>query len=168
MTRRTRLNLGLFATGLTLTLWAWGCEPTKAPSLTEVPTPAEAPPSDRGSEDRLLPTEQQLQICMENSYRGEPPANGDCRWIPNVVGITEDDPWGRFNCRTMDSCGESLYLTLLDRPGCFIEPAGPPDYYDIVYYSNIQSRGAPEYLGDPLGFEVPCPKGYPNSLKPQS
>lgn len=140
----TRVGLGLLATGLTLL----AC--------------TEAPHSDRGSTEAplRLPTEREYQTCAENSMRGDGPASGDCNAVPNGP-IAEDDPWGRFDCRTMGNLActstGSLDFELLDRPGCFMEPANGLTGWTVVRYSNIRGRGAPEFLGDPLGFEVPCP-----------
>lgn len=43
-----------------------------------------------------------------------------------------------------------------------MEPSNTPDGWEIIFYSRISGRGAPEYIGDPLGFEVRCPdkKGH--------
>lgn len=141
----TRIGLGLLATGLTLL------------------GSTEAPRHDRGSAkapEFRDATEREFQTCAENSMRGNGPANGDCQHVPDGF-FYEDDPWGRWNCRADGNgiCAPSapLDFELLDRPGCFIEPSSTPSGWEIIWYSNIRGRGAPEFLGDPLGFEIPCP-----------
>lgn len=104
------------------------------------------------------------------------PITGDCLVVPKVGTIHEDDPWGRWDCRTMGNhtCGDGAgNLTIWfevdgalqgfdvndpHRPGCFVEPSDTPEGYDVIHYSRISGRGPPEYIGDPLGFEVRCPR----------
>lgn len=103
------------------------------------------------------------------------PITGDCNVVPVGGTLYEDDPWGRWDCRTMGNrtCGDGAgNLTIwfeIDgalqgfdindphRPGCFVEPSTTVAGYEVIAYSRISGRGAPEYLGDPLGFEVRCP-----------
>lgn len=111
MTFRDRVGLGLLATGLTLTLWAGGSEPTKAPTLTEAPTTlpgsTEAPPGLRHA------TEREEHVCQENTLRGDGPREGFlCQYVlvdewGFDVDVVDGDPWGRWNCATMGNfiCG---------------------------------------------------------------
>lgn len=104
------------------------------------------------------------------------PVTGDCNVVPIGGTLYEDDAWGRWDCRTMGNrvCGDGAgNLTIWfeiggtlsgfdvndpHRPGCFVEPADTPEGYDVIFYSRISGRGAPEFIGDPLGFEVRCPR----------
>lgn len=88
---RTRMALGLLGSGLVLTLSAAG-SPVQPRLRASTEAPAKAPGRNA--------TELEEQLCQENAYRGEPPASGDCAWIPDGP-ITEDDVWGRWDCRTM-------------------------------------------------------------------
>jgi hypothetical protein len=96
------------------------------------------------------------------------PAPRSSTTTTTTTTINEDDP--RWDCRTMGNhqCGTTLYFNLdgelygfdvnaPDRPGCFVEPSNTKAGYEVVFYSRISGRGAPEFLGDPLGFEVTCP-----------
>lgn len=98
------------------------------------------------------------------------PITGDCNVVPLGGELFEDDPWGRWDCRTMGNhiCGDLIFfniggelhaydLNAPDRPGCFMEPSNRRQGWEIIFYSRISGRGAPEYIGDPLGFEVGCP-----------
>ena len=115
-------------------------------------------------------TEQEEHFCHESTFRGEPPASGDCSRVPLFDTIYEDDVNGRWDCRTMGNriCGSTIHVPVgdqihafdvnaPDRPGCFMEPSSTPQGWEIIYYSQISGRGAPEFIGDPFGFEVPCP-----------
>lgn len=103
------------------------------------------------------------------------PVTGDCLLVPvDDSSLTEDDPWGRWDCRTMGNriCGDGagnltiyfdfggeLYgfdVNAPDRPACFVEPSPTAAGYRITFYSQMSGRGAPEYLGDPFGFEANC------------
>lgn len=113
------------------------------------------------------------------------PVTGDCTVIP-LPGyilpdgatydgtIYEDDAFGRWDCRKMgnhicnvdgdliiyfDLGGElhGFELSAPDRPACFMEPSNTAEAWEIIFYSRMSGRGAPEYIGDPLGFEVNCP-----------
>ena len=109
---RDRCLAGALATAALATLWLEGhpLEPTKAPVLTEAPLTlqgsSEAPPGLRRT------TEREQHICHENSYRGNGPWTSDCDHVlvdelGNDIEITEDDPYGRWNCATMGNqiCG---------------------------------------------------------------
>ena len=98
------------------------------------------------------------------------PITGDCGIVPLAGGIEEDDPWGRWDCRTMGNniCGTTIFFDMdgewrgfalndRHRPACFVEPSNTPAGFEIIFYSRMSGRGAPEHLGDPLGFEVRCP-----------
>lgn len=100
------------------------------------------------------------------------PVTGDCLLVPvdGLYSVEEDDPWGRWDCHTMGNhtCGDLIFFNLggelhgfdvnaPDRPTCFVEPSSTPAGFEVIFYSNMSGRGAPEYLGDPLGFEVNCP-----------
>lgn len=108
--RRSRLSLGLLATGALLTLWleARPLQPTEAPPTLHQGS-AEAPP--RLSEFRPA-TEYEEHVCQENTIRGDGPAHDDCSLVPTGP-IYEDDPWGRWNCATMGNrvCGPPRWLT---------------------------------------------------------
>lgn len=104
------------------------------------------------------------------------PITGDCNVVPVGGTLFEDDPWGRWDCRTMGNrtCGDGAgNLTIWfevdgtlsgfdvddpHRPGCFVEPSNTPEGYEVIFYSRISGRGPPEFIGDPLGFEVRCPR----------
>lgn len=119
-------------------------------------------------------TADEVAFCLANlDTLG--PASGDCRTVPLTGPLYEDDPWGRWDCRTMGNrtCGDGAgNLTIWfdvdgelqgfdvndpHRPGCFMEPSTTAVGYEVIRYSRISGRGAPEYIGDPLGFEIPCP-----------
>lgn len=88
---------------------------------------------------------------------------------PSTTIITEDDIYGRWDCRTMGNfiCGDghgnlTIWFQEGDglagydvndphRPGCFVEPSNTPEGHETIYYAYISDRT------DPLGFEVPCP-----------
>lgn len=131
-----------------------------------------------GREARVVPTtvpvdrpatELEEHFCQEN-FELLGPSSGDCSRVPLNAVLYEDDPWGRWDCRIMGNrqCGDVLWFDLdgtlqgfdindPHRPGCFIEPSNTETGWEIIFYSRISGRGAPEFLGDPLGFEVRCP-----------
>ncbi len=128
----------------------------------------------------------EARFCQDN-YDQLGPITGDCTVVPLAGYVTpdgtvldgsiqEDDPYGRWDCRTMGNhvCGDengnlTLYITYADgnihgfelsapdRPGCFMEPSNTRAGYEVIFYTHISGRGAPEFIGDPLGFEVNCP-----------
>lgn len=102
------------------------------------------------------------------------PITGDCRIVPLLGELYEDDAWGRWVCETMGNhiCNVDGVLVIYfniggqlhgyelsdpHRPGCFVEPSNTAAGYEVIFYSRISGRGAPEFIGDPLGFEVNCP-----------
>lgn len=109
-------------------------------------------------------TSQERQFCLDN-FEKLGPASGDCTKVPlNATVISEDDPYGRFNCVTMGNhqCGEVLFFNMEgqwqgyaidapNRPGCFVEPSKTVEGYEITFYEDIA------YHGDILGFEIRCP-----------
>lgn len=139
MKLRTSVLLGLLASGVALTLLDHANNPHSGQR-------SEAPPTLQAA------NELEQQVCQENAYRGDAPAYTDCSHLPDGP-IYEDDPWGRWDCRTMGNltCGPMLDLDQLDRPGCFIEPASTPNGWDIVRYTDIRQHT------DEFGFEIPCP-----------
>lgn len=119
-------------------------------------------------------TADEERFCLDNlELLG--PASGDCSRVPLFGTLYEDDPWGRWDCRIMGNrqCGDLLFFAAADgrlvgfhindphRPGCFVEPSSVRGGFEIIGFSRISGRGAPEYMGDPLGFEVPCPGDFP-------
>lgn len=143
----TRVGLGLLATGLTL--------------LACAEAPAKAPRARQRSEVQFrLPTEREFQTCAENSMRGNGPASGDCQHLPDGP-ISEDDPWGRWDCSTMGNrvCAPTapLNFELTSRPGCFMEPSSTSDGWEIIWYPDISKRGTSGFPSDEFGFEIPCP-----------
>jgi hypothetical protein len=114
-------------------------------------------------------TEDERSFC-EAHFDVLGPINNDCSRVVLAGEIQEDDPWGRWDCRVMGNrqCGSTLWFTVEGmlqgfdindphRPGCFVEPSNVVAGFEIIHYSRISGRGAPEFIGDPLGFEVRCP-----------
>lgn len=117
----------------------------------------------------------QEMLSCENTWDVRGPITGNCGYVPLYGEIQEDDPWDRWDCKINGNhiCGDPIHglviwfnlngelqgyeLNAPDRPGCFVEPSDTRDGYEVIFYSHISGRGAPEFLGDELGFEVPCP-----------
>lgn len=119
-------------------------------------------------------TPAESAFCLAN-YDRLGPITHNCARVSLWGTIEEDDPWGRWDCRTMGNhiCGSTIFfvhadgsihgyeLNAPDRPGCFMEPSSAAGGFEIIGYSAISGRDAPEYLGSEFGFEVPCPATFP-------
>lgn len=97
------------------------------------------------------------------------PITGDCGVVPTFGEILEDDPWGRWDCRTMGNhmCGDAngnvtIYFNLggelhgfevnaPDRPACIVEPSNVKGGFEVIFYP------AMSMWGGEFGFEVDCP-----------
>lgn len=107
-------------------------------------------------------TDAERTFCEQN-FDTLGPVTGDCSKVPLQGEILEDDPWGRWDCRTMGNhvCGDQIFFRLGDqlvsfslndpnRPGCFVEPSNTPEGFEVIYRP-VMSQG------DQIGFEVRCP-----------
>ncbi len=141
-------------------------------ALTASASPAGAPTLPEGTR---YATSAEQTFCQAN-WDTLGPITGDCRIVPLLLegdSISEDDPWGRWVCETMGNhiCNVDGVLVIYfnidgqlhgyelnapDRPGCFVEPSNTAAGFEVIFYSRISGRGAPEFIGDPLGFEVNC------------
>lgn len=121
--------------------------------IAKASTPASTRPATAG----------EAAFCQAN-YEQLGPITGDCHKVPLAGGIEEDDPWGRWDCRTMGNhvCGSTIYFNLAgqlhgfdlnapDRPGCFAEPSATHAGFEVIWYGRISAHT------DEFGFEVNCP-----------
>jgi hypothetical protein len=104
--------------------------------------------SDRGAR-RALPTTTSTVAIVE----------GDEGWDCKTMGnhICGDGSGNLTIWFTIDGSLQGFDINDPHRPGCFIEPGNTETGYEIIFYSRISGRGAPEFIGDRLGFEVRCP-----------
>lgn len=108
------------------------------------------------------PTER--SFCQAN-YDLLGPITEDCSQVPLSGSIEEDDPWGRWDCRTMGNmmCGELIYFNIggqlhsygvnaPNRPACIVEPSNTREGYEVIFYMDMAKWGGE------FGFEVNCPR----------
>jgi hypothetical protein len=155
----------LMAAALAVTAFAVLAHPTTARPPSVTTTTTSAPTTRTATADERAFCEATIELFG--------PITGDCAVVPLWGSIEEDDPWGRWDCARQGNhiCDtpdglviyfniggqlEGFYLDAPDRPGCFMEPSNTPDGWEVIFYSRISGRGAPEFIGDPLGFEVRC------------
>lgn len=111
-------------------------------------------------------TATEAAFCVAN-YDQLGPINGDCTTVVLAGDIQEDDPWGRWDCRTMGNhvCGSAkgpiihfnlggelhgFELNAPNRPACRVEPSNTREGFEVIFYMD-------QAKADQAGFEVRCP-----------
>lgn len=112
------LKLKLLAATAAIPMLLGACE------SVEAPPPAKA--SDRPA------SAHEENVCQQNSLRGQGPNSNDCSRVPLGGKIHEDDPWGRWNCRTMGNqiCGPTTTLA----------PDAPSRQQDIASFEAMKAQ----------------------------
>lgn len=107
-------------------------------------------------------TPDEHAFCLAHPDEG--PITGDCAVVPLAGDITEDDPWGRWDCRTNGNhtCSGLIFFRIggefwtyevndPHRPACFVQPSSTREGFEVIFSWDLAR------FTDELGFEVNCP-----------